>query len=102
MIAAIAVLSVLSILSYNAIASWQVFGRDLNGVLDYLANNIMLPLGGLLMALFVGFVLPRALVQGQLGYEGGQYGLYLVLIRFVAPAGVAAIFGYTIYQSLAS
>lgn len=92
-----------TVASFSFASDFYLIGeRTFFDVIDYLANNIMLPLGGLLMALFVGFVLPRALVQGQLGYEGGQYGLYLVLIRFVAPAGVAAIFGYTIYQSLAS
>ena len=57
-----------TVFSFNIWSDVHLIGnRTFFDVLDYAANNVMLPLGGLLMALFVGFVLPRQLVQGQLG-----------------------------------
>jgi NSS family neurotransmitter:Na+ symporter len=90
-----------TVFSFNIWADVHLIGdRTFFDLVDYLANNVMLPLGGLLIALFVGWVLPKKLVTGQLGYEGVKYGLFLALIRFLAPLGVAAVFAWTIYTTL--
>ena len=68
--ASIAVLSVLSVLSYNLISDWQIFGKDLNGALDYLSNQMLLPLGGFLLAVFVGWSVSRRTSEEEL--EHGQ------------------------------
>ena len=62
--------------------------------LDYLAANWMLPVGGLLIAVFVGWVLGRRDIADELeaghGPVRGFAGL-LFLLRFVAPLAVGAI-----------
>ncbi|MCH2097583.1 MAG: sodium-dependent transporter, partial [Pseudomonadales bacterium] len=70
-------------------------------VIDFASNNVMLPLGGMLIALFAGFVLPKALVAEQLGHSGWRLSLFLLLLRFLAPAGVLAVFAYTIWTAMA-
>ncbi len=78
-----------------------VAGLSVFEFIDYLTQNVMLPLGGLLIALFVGYVLPKQLAREQLGIDGGIVArLWPLLIGFVAPVGVAVVFVYTIYQSL--
>ena len=68
---------------------------------DYVSQNIMLPLGGLFIVLFVAFVLPKSIVVEQLGLKGGGTEfLWHLLVRFVAPAGVLAVFVYTIYKNI--
>ena len=59
----------------------------------------MLPLGGLLIAVFAGWVLNRRITDEQLGFEGFRREVWDLVIRFVAPLGVVVVFGYTIYQS---
>ena len=68
---------------------------------DYLSQNIMLPLGGLLIALFVGFVVPKALVYEQLGIKS-RFAAFLwqFSIKVVAPLGVLAVFGKTLLDTL--
>ena len=65
----ISVLSVLSILSYNMLADLRIAGKDLNGALDYLTNQIMLPLGGFLIALFVGWFVSKSSAASELAME---------------------------------
>ena len=60
--------------------------------MDYMASNIMLPVGGILIALFVGWVIaPKALDEAQSdGVHPFRLAkLWLFTCRFVAPAAVA-------------
>ena len=63
-------------------------------IVDIATTNFMLPLGGLAIALFAGWVMNSADTADELGV--GQrtpgYRLWRVLVRFVAPAGVILFF----------
>ena len=65
------------------------------GTLDFIASNWFLPVGGLLIALFVGWILTAGESRSELeeghGPLGRFYPVWRFLIRFVAPAVVAAI-----------
>jgi NSS family neurotransmitter:Na+ symporter len=65
------------------------------GTLDYLASNWFLPVGGLLIALFTGWILSRDETRDELqegtGPIGPTYTVWRFLIRFAAPAAVGAI-----------
>lgn len=90
-----------TVFSFNIWADVHLIGdRTFFDLVDYMANNVMLPLGGLLIALFVGYALPKQLVTGQLGYTGLRYTIFLGLIRVVAPLGVLAVFAWTIYSTI--
>lgn len=89
-----------TVFSFNIWADVHLVGeRTFFDLLDFLTNNIMLPLGGLLMGLFVGWVLPRQLVAAQLGFGQGALQAWLWLVRMVAPLGVLAVFAYTLYRA---
>ena len=60
--------------------------------MDYVSNNIMLPLGGMLIALFTGWFLSQDIVARQLQISGGKLIMFKVLVRFVAPIGVGLVF----------
>lgn len=89
----IAALSTLSVLSYNVLSGVTIFGRDLNGVLDYFPNQILLPLGGLFIALFVGWFLSREMVANELGFHSKRmFAVWHFLLRYVVPPAVLIIF----------
>ncbi|MEE8244789.1 MAG: sodium-dependent transporter [Pseudomonadales bacterium] len=91
-VGAIAVMSVVGVLSYNVWAGVTVFGFNLNTALDYLPNQIMLPLGGLLIALFVGWFVSQASAKQELAL--GNEALFQVwhfLIRYLVPVAVFVI-----------
>ncbi|MCF6139187.1 sodium-dependent transporter [Pseudalkalibacillus berkeleyi] len=76
-----------SSLSLGAWSEFTIFGKGFFDAVDYLASNILLPLGGLLTALFVGWALgkKKSLEIGGLR-EGGLWGmLWIWSLRLVAP-----------------
>ena len=88
-----------TVLSFNAWADAKLFGLTFFDLVDYVSGKIMLPLGGLLIAVFAGWVLNRRITDEQLGFAGWRREVWDLVIRFVAPFGVLVVFGYTIYQS---
>ena len=93
-----------SVLSFNVWGEFHVVGGlTFFDFVDYVSGKILLPLGGLLIAVFAGWVLPKTTVGEQLGLsEGWKWQLWNATIRFVAPIGVVVVFAYTIYESVAA
>jgi len=82
-----------TVLSFNAWSDHKLFGKTLFGLLDYLTANIMLPLGGLLIALFAAWVMKREQSKDGLAMgEGLPYKIWLFLVRFVTPVAVVIVF----------
>lgn len=68
-------------------------GRDILDSMDFIASNILLPLGGLIIALFVGWGWKRAdaLSESDLGTSTlGQ--TWLFFLRYVAPIAIGLVF----------
>ena len=61
--------------------------------LDYITANIMLPLGGLFIALFVGWVMPAQRTLYESGMAGGPaYRSWRFVLRYIAPIGILVVF----------
>ena len=90
-IAVLLTASLLSTLSYNHWADVTVFGSSLSAVIDFLPNQVFLPLGGLLIAVFAGYVLPRAVSAAGLGLPVRAFSAWHGLLRYVAAPAVLVI-----------
>jgi neurotransmitter:Na+ symporter, NSS family len=83
--------AVLSSLAWAAGAA-SVSVHGLAEMIDFLAGNIFLPLGGLLGAIFVGWIVPRAVMRDELHNSSNKFFSYWrFLIRYLAPVAVAVI-----------
>jgi len=80
-----------TVLSFNWWSEIKLFGKTFFDLLDFLTANIMLPLGGLFIALFAGWVLPRRDSERELG-DGLVYRLWWFTIRYVSPLAVFIVF----------
>ena len=60
--------------------------------LDYLTSKIMLPLGGLLMALFVGYVMNKAVVKNELNSNQSIIDTWFMIIKVFSPILLIIIF----------
>ena len=71
-------------------------GRGIFDLFDYTVTKFLMPLGGLLITLFVGWYLDRKLVEQQLTNDGRlavrTLRPLLFLIRWLAPIGILLIF----------
>lgn len=81
-----------TVLSFNVLAEFKFLQGTIFDNLDYLTINVMLPLGGLLIAVFAGWVMCRNSSAEELGGAGTIYKLWRFLVRYVAPIGILFVF----------
>ncbi len=83
-----------TVFSFNVWADFTVVGGlTIFDFIDYVSQNIMLPLGGLLIAVFAIWQLPKSIMQKQLGLQSGFGTLVWKLVAgILAPLGVLAVF----------
>ncbi len=85
-------------LSFGCMGGFKVFGKTFFDCLDYLASNILLPMGGLLICVFVGWFwgIRYALEEAHSGAEGVKeivWGkIWGFLVRFLTPVAVLLVF----------
>ena len=80
-----------------------VFGMTVFDFLDFLTAKFMLPMGGFLVALFVGWYLTRQMTEDELSLRSSLiYRIWRFVIRYVSPAAVAVIFAVNLYHKLAA
>lgn len=92
----ITILGVLCSLSMGIGSEFQLFGNNLFEILENVSSNIFLPLGGLLIALFLGWKLKKSDVYDELSNSGTLrlklFNTFMFLIRFIAPLAIAIVF----------
>ena len=90
------VLGTLCSLSLGVGRDYTLAGMTLFDLFDFVTAKLMLPLGGLFIALFAGWYLDKKLLRDELTNHGALrlpvYGLILFLLKFVAPIGIAFVF----------
>jgi len=86
--------SMVGVLSFNAWADVRVFDLSLEAFLDFLPNQVMLPLGGLLIAIFAAWILPRAVAADAVNTAPRTFAAWRFLLRFVIPPAVLGILVY--------
>lgn len=73
---------------FDAFASRTVFET-----LDYIVSNLMMPLGGVLVAVLAGWSLSRSATLAELALpDGPLFRLWRFLVRYAVPAAIAAVF----------
>jgi NSS family neurotransmitter:Na+ symporter len=85
-------LGIAVLLSFNAWSDVKLFGLGIFDQLDKLTTNIMLPLGGLLMALFAVWIMHATHAQEELALNDRDYRRWLFVTRYVAPAAIVLVF----------
>ncbi|MDX1795715.1 MAG: sodium-dependent transporter [Hydrogenovibrio sp.] len=91
------VLGLGSVLSFNAWQDVHLFGdKNFFNSLDFLTTNIMLPLGGLLMALFAGWVMTKSQLEDELDMKAGLMKLFRTTLRYVTPVAILIVFIYNL------
>jgi len=98
------IVAIPSALSYNLMANVTLFGMTFFDLADYLASNILLPLGGLFIAVFVAWIwgFDKALIKMKDGaesiFENHKWVIVLwkIFLKFFAPILIFFVFLSTI------
>ena len=91
----------ISVLGLFAAGSWgwfenmTLFGNNVFGLLNS-SVNIMLPLGGFFIVLFIGWFMNKTAVDAELTNEGSLKARFMIvfkfLVKFIAPIAIAIVF----------
>ncbi len=72
-------------------------GKTIFGLIDYFGSNLLMPVGGILMAILAGWILSRQVVFEEMNMKSNwQFMLWRFLVRFMAPLIVLALFIYNL------
>ena len=86
-------LGLFSALSFNLISEFTIFGRNFFDATDFLTSQIMLPLGGIFIAIFVGWIMKKEHVLDGLGFkEDFIFKAWYFSVRYIAPTLVGLVF----------
>ncbi|MGP4081956.1 sodium-dependent transporter [Pseudalkalibacillus sp. R45] len=93
---AIFVVGVPSALSYGILGNITLFDKIIFDLMDYLVSNIMLPLGALLISIFVPWKMKREVLVAELT-DGSHTGkrllaLWLLVLKYFVPLVIIIVF----------
>ena len=76
---------------------WLVVGgRSLFDIFDFVTGQILLPFGGFLTCVYLGWFAPRDVLRDQITnwgtLSGSLLGVYMLLVRYVCPVCIMLIF----------
>lgn len=90
------VLTTLSSLSMGPMSNFLIFGKNFFDLLDFITSNILLPLGGLMMCIFIGYSWGVDKAADEIT-QGGKFefksrGFWTIAVKFIAPIAVFIVF----------
>ena len=82
-----------SALSFNLLSEFTILGKNFFDATDFLTSQIMLPLGGIFIAVFVGWIMKKEHVLDGLGLkEDLIFKAWYFSVRYIAPTLVGLVF----------
>ncbi len=89
------VLSSICSLSVGPWSGYTICGMTIFDFLDTVATNIMLPVGGILMCIYMGWVAPRSFFHNEMTNGGTLkshiFGIVAFIVKWVAPLLIATV-----------
>ena len=96
MMLVIAVLSTVSSLSIGSWSDIRIFGKTLFDACDYFSAIILLPVGGLLISIFIGWFLKKNISREELTNRNKLheplFSAIFFCIKYIAPIIIILIF----------
>lgn len=90
-----------ALLSFNVLADFKPLstialfeGKTLFDLMDFFVANLVIPIGGLLLALFAGWAMSADSLADELAVDKQTFlfGIWRLLVKFIAPIAIAMIF----------
>ncbi len=91
-----------TVLSFNDWAEYRLAGMTFFSGIDFLTSRIMLPLTGLFIAVFVGWVLAPKVARDELqGDDSIAWSVWYWVLRYVCPVAIALVLVTGLYDTFA-
>ncbi len=83
-------------LSFGILGEAKVFGLTFFELFDFIVAKLLMPVGGLTICIFLGWVIDERILKSELTNDGTlrapYYPLYRFIIRYLAPIAIVLIF----------
>lgn len=92
-----------TVLSFNDWSDSRYFlGMNLFNFIDFITASVMLPLGGALMAVYVGWFMKRRPLRHELTHDSSKtFRYWFMIVRYVSPVLVIVVFIMGLYGKFA-
>ena len=91
-----AVLGVFTTLSFGPLKDMTIFKKSIFDSCDFLATNILLPLGAFFIVVFLGWFYDKKQTKDELSNQGTLkvrlFPVFMFIIRFIAPLAILLVF----------
>jgi len=92
----ISIIGIFCTLSWGVLKNVSLFDYNIFGILEYIAANILLPVGAFLIVIFVGWTVKRKIVKDEISsdglYKANLFKIFMIIIKFIAPIAIALVF----------
>ena len=89
------ILSSVCSLSVGPWSGYTICGMTIFDFLDTVATNIMLPVGGILICIYMGWIAPRSFFRNEMTNGGTlksrMFGIVACIVKWIAPLLIATI-----------
>ena len=86
-------LGIVTVLSFNQWEQYTLFGKTAFDILDFVTANIMLPLGGLTIAVFAGWFMSKHVVRREMALRSRRlHKAWYFILKYIAPVGIVIVF----------
>lgn len=90
------ILGALCTLSQGPLSSLQLMEHNLFDVFDFVSANVMLPLGGFLLVIFLGWKLKKQIIVDEItnnnSFKFRLLPVFMFIIRYIAPVAIGIVF----------
>ncbi len=92
-------LGLVSALSLNHWSHIKLLGRDIMGFIEFIASDLMLPFGGMLIALMVGWAISESILRKELAeLSNAQFKTWLWIVRLISPVLVLLVLVHSLLK----
>jgi NSS family neurotransmitter:Na+ symporter len=83
-----------TVFSFNLWSGYKLFNKyTFFDIVDFLTSNIMLPVGGLMLAVFAAWLMSEKASRHELAMaDGTGYRVWHFLVRYITPIAVVIVF----------
>ena len=89
-----------ALLSFSTLSDISIFGRSIFDATDFLVSNLLLPIGNLLIAIFIIHIMNKERVKSELllgsSMNDSFYNVYRFLMTYIIPIVIIVVLGYSL------
>ncbi|WP_025116694.1 hypothetical protein [Lysinibacillus fusiformis] len=70
----------------------KILDRSIFDIVDFMTNNIRMPIGALLISIFAGYYYTKDISRKELAVSNWMFTIWYMLICYVSPIAILIIF----------